>query len=225
MINKNISQSGRSMIEMLGVLAIIGVLSVGGIAGYSKAMEKFKINKTIDQISHIVANTRSLFIQQKNYAGLNSVIAHNVGIIPDEMWNNTDNEAYNVYGGRVHVNETYLYQKGAFLLSFENISKEACIALATHDWRQLHPYIYVVGEWQSIDEWVAMVDDLSSQGIIDLNKDQIKIEQSNFKNGSYGVNWYLNFLDFEPLSPADAAVACNNSDDDSNLYHIVFAFQ
>ena len=30
---------GRSMIEMLGVLAIIAVLSVGGIAGYSKAME------------------------------------------------------------------------------------------------------------------------------------------------------------------------------------------
>ena len=38
-------QSGRSMVEMLGVLAIIGVLSVGGIAGYSKAMTKFKINK------------------------------------------------------------------------------------------------------------------------------------------------------------------------------------
>ncbi len=27
-------QCGRSMIEMLGVLAIIGVLSIGGIAGY-----------------------------------------------------------------------------------------------------------------------------------------------------------------------------------------------
>lgn len=26
-------QSGRSMVEILGVLAIIGVLSVGGIAG------------------------------------------------------------------------------------------------------------------------------------------------------------------------------------------------
>lgn len=32
------SQSGRSMVEMLGVLAIIGVLSIGGIAGYSRAM-------------------------------------------------------------------------------------------------------------------------------------------------------------------------------------------
>ena len=31
-------QSGRSMVEMLGVLAIIGVLSVGGISGYSKAI-------------------------------------------------------------------------------------------------------------------------------------------------------------------------------------------
>ena len=46
---------GRSMIEMLGVLAIVGVLSVGGIAGYSKAMEKFKVNKTLEQYSYLVA--------------------------------------------------------------------------------------------------------------------------------------------------------------------------
>ena len=42
------NQCGRSMVEMLGVLAIIGVLSVGGIAGYSKAMNKYKINKKCD---------------------------------------------------------------------------------------------------------------------------------------------------------------------------------
>ena len=40
---------GRSMIEMLGVLAIIAVLSVGGIAGYSKAMMKYKINKMTEE--------------------------------------------------------------------------------------------------------------------------------------------------------------------------------
>jgi len=45
MKNLNVkNQNGRSMIEMLGVLAIIGVLSVGGIAGYSKAMTKYRIN-------------------------------------------------------------------------------------------------------------------------------------------------------------------------------------
>ena len=44
------------MIEMLGVLAIIAVLTVGGIAGYSKAMEKFKINKVIDDFNMLVMN-------------------------------------------------------------------------------------------------------------------------------------------------------------------------
>ena len=53
------NENGRSMVEMLGVLAIIGVLSVGAIAGYSKAMMKFKINKTIDQVSQIVTNIRT----------------------------------------------------------------------------------------------------------------------------------------------------------------------
>ncbi len=53
-ITKN-NQFGRSMVEMLGVLPIIGVLSIGGIAGYSKAMFKYKMNKTMDIISHAIA--------------------------------------------------------------------------------------------------------------------------------------------------------------------------
>ncbi len=47
-------QGGKSMIEMLGVLAIIAVLTVGGIAGYSKAMEKFKINKLVSEYSSVI---------------------------------------------------------------------------------------------------------------------------------------------------------------------------
>ena len=46
--------AGRSMIEMLGVLAIVGVLTVGGIAGYSKAMEQYKLNKVLNQYSHLL---------------------------------------------------------------------------------------------------------------------------------------------------------------------------
>ena len=45
---------GRSMIEMLGVLVIIGVLSVGGIAGYSKAMEKYKIDKALNEYNMVI---------------------------------------------------------------------------------------------------------------------------------------------------------------------------
>ena len=44
-------QSGRSMVEMLGVLAVIGVLSVGGIAGYSYGMNKYRANETINDVN------------------------------------------------------------------------------------------------------------------------------------------------------------------------------
>ncbi len=51
---KRVLQSGRSMIEMLGVLTIIAVLSVGGIAGYSKAMNKYKVNKLISEYNMVI---------------------------------------------------------------------------------------------------------------------------------------------------------------------------
>ncbi len=39
--------SGRSMVEMLGVLAVIGVLSIGGIMGYTYAMNKIHVNEIL----------------------------------------------------------------------------------------------------------------------------------------------------------------------------------
>ena len=45
---KKTQESGRSMVEMLGVLAIIGVLSIGGIAGYSMAMNRYRANEALD---------------------------------------------------------------------------------------------------------------------------------------------------------------------------------
>ena len=45
------SQRGRSMVEMLGVLAIVGVLSVGGVYGYGVASKKIKANELLHQAS------------------------------------------------------------------------------------------------------------------------------------------------------------------------------
>ena len=52
--------AGRSMIEMLGVLAIIAVLTVGGIAGYSKAMKKYQANKVVGEIIQVLAKYKEL---------------------------------------------------------------------------------------------------------------------------------------------------------------------
>lgn len=48
---KEKNELGRSMMEMLAVLAIVGVLSVGTIAGFRHAMAKQKINDIVHTIN------------------------------------------------------------------------------------------------------------------------------------------------------------------------------
>ena len=135
----DVLQYGRSMIEMLGVLAIVGVLSVGGIAGYSKAMQKFKINKTIDQVSQIVANIRTLYAQQTTYGSTQTWDFKQMGVIPDDMiWDST--YYLNPFNGIFHItsgNQIGIPEQ-YFAISIGGLSKEVCIALASYDWGDLH---------------------------------------------------------------------------------------
>ncbi len=88
------TQSGRSMVEMLGVLAIVGVLSVGAIAGYSKAMMKYKLNKQAEQyntlINAVARNVRNF--DDINTGGGQIINRYfiKMGEIPTEMIKNDD---------------------------------------------------------------------------------------------------------------------------------------
>ncbi len=58
-------QTGRSMIEMLAVLAIIGVLTVGGIAAYSFAVSKHRANQIYNQVDlRAVTSFSNPFVRQ-----------------------------------------------------------------------------------------------------------------------------------------------------------------
>ena len=149
--------AGRSMIEMLGVLAIIGVLSVGGIAGYSKAMQKYRINKTIEQITLIAGNVRAFFAPQRNYIGVNCSCYNDVcmgrssgdgcpivkkaKIFPDEMITVTDSKITSItnpFGYGVSLGATDKAKDGdrqAFSIDYYiGDNEEACIELLSQDW-------------------------------------------------------------------------------------------
>ena len=123
---------------MLGVLAIIGVLSVGGIAGYSKAMMKYKINKTADQITQIVGNVRTLYAGQKNYSGVSDKnVWKKAHLFPDEMWNKYKTSVENPFGGAFYMGTEHknCYDDcKAFSILIFGLPEEACMALATYDW-------------------------------------------------------------------------------------------
>ena len=102
--------AGRSMVEMLGVLAIIGVLSVGAIAGYSKAMMKYKLNKQAEQLTQILFSLEHyremLGRDRNNIANNYSVITMLIKLnaIPLEMIKPNDNlQIYDVFGNKVDI--------------------------------------------------------------------------------------------------------------------------
>ena len=130
------NENGRSMVEMLGVLAIIGVLSAGGLAGYSKAMFKHKLNTTMDQITMLVTNIRTAYGAQGSYSSLSVAGARKLGAIPAVM--GTSDTLTNPFKGSVTLNGSAVAAEGgatgtAFTVSYAGLPTEACIALATAD--------------------------------------------------------------------------------------------
>ena len=94
------SENGRSMVEVLGVLAIIGVLSVEAIAGYSKAMMKYKLNKQAEGLSMLFANCIPLSKQLpavnewKKYTEL----LPKLNLLPDSVKIKSSNEMKDILG-------------------------------------------------------------------------------------------------------------------------------
>lgn len=126
-------QTGRSMVEMLGVLAIVGVLSVGGITGYTKAMAKFKIGKTQDQIMNVINNVRSLYGTESSYDGLSDDTMIAANIAPKDMIRGTI--LVNAFGGQVAVAPAGTAGNNeGFVVELNHLPSEVCIALSTSDW-------------------------------------------------------------------------------------------
>ena len=100
-------ENGRSMVEMLGVLAIIGVLSVGAISGYSKAMMKYKLNKQTEQIGSILdyATLHYDDFDRLNLAHTNvTLLFQKLGAIPVEMIKEQNsNYIYDVFNNQVSI--------------------------------------------------------------------------------------------------------------------------
>ena len=116
------AQSGRSMIEMLGVLAIVGVLSAGGIAGYSMAMQSYKTTSLIEKINLIAQRARTTY--KGVYTGVTQDTLVNAGKI-------STNDYANPFGGNITVAAS---GSAAFTVTAGNVPAEACVDLVTSDW-------------------------------------------------------------------------------------------
>ncbi len=204
---------GRSMIEMLGVLAIIGMLSVGGIAGYSKAMEKIHVNKIVNMISDISTTIRTAYISQKAYDNFDGGLIgadnqiQDMGLLPPEYIFEFEGEKriglsspltfINPLGGTAKEEEYEISALSIGVLVPQNL----CVPLLTYDWR-------------NADMKGIYIEDITSNGL------GILFAYGNIDNGdncneNANPDYYycieIGKQRFKPVSPSVAAKYCESS--------------
>lgn len=70
-VNKK-HESGRSMIEMVGVLAVMGLITAAAFVLITSAMRSQKISRADDDVAAIAAGVRLLYNTSPDFAGLDN---------------------------------------------------------------------------------------------------------------------------------------------------------
>ena len=115
-------ESGRSMIEMLGVLAIMGVITAGAILLISSAMRTQKRNTVNEEVLQIVMGVRQLLGEYDDFSNINNSIFSAIGM-----------SSKNTYGGtyEIAVDPSNSRQ---FVVSVTGLSQTDCEYFATKAW-------------------------------------------------------------------------------------------
>ena len=71
----NSEESGRSMVEMIGVMAIMGLITAAGFVMVKSGMASQKQSRTLDEIEMLAANARNMTAGSETTCSLPSVDA------------------------------------------------------------------------------------------------------------------------------------------------------
>lgn len=132
------NQLGRSMMEMLGVLSIIGVLSVGGFSMVKKMQNSYNTNKVMEEISAFTRRARSVIREYTTSDGKLNNYVKNGKAIPDGVEFISDDDGFEGTSGVTYSFTTNSISndiKGVlFTIEISNLSEELCMQIATADW-------------------------------------------------------------------------------------------
>ncbi len=119
----NTRESGRTLLETLAVIGIMGILTVGSIGIYTKARNKLLRMQSIDEISELVDNIRTLFAGKTSYEGLTIGYLERMGGIKNKT---------NPFGQEIVVRPANSNEE--FAITYPNMSRPDCIYFGTVTW-------------------------------------------------------------------------------------------
>lgn len=116
-------ESGRSMIEMLGVLAIMGVITVGAVGMISTAMRTQKLTTVNDQVVQMVTMVRNLHAEYDDFSNMNGATIFGAIAMSNQ----------NPYGGNYELSVDPSNPR-QFVVKIDGLGQSECEALISKAW-------------------------------------------------------------------------------------------
>ena len=123
------SKQQLKIISFIGVFIACIMLGYLGMRNYKTSVEKLKINKCIEEITHIVMKIKDKYRNARNYADLDYQMAVQLNIFSPQMLKNDYGEALHSYKGGIDIYYSAISktnENGAFEVSFQGLSSYAC---------------------------------------------------------------------------------------------------
>ena len=125
------NQFGRSMVEMLGVLSVVGVLSVGGLSVVNSAQQRKNEGQLISDTSQLAMISKKLACQYDDaYSTYTNFLNRSEAIPSNLTYNATNNQIEGVLDSVTTITGNDKY----FAVSVAGIDESSCIKMATTDW-------------------------------------------------------------------------------------------
>lgn len=128
--------NGRSMVEMIGVLTIVGFLTLGGIWGFDRASQMMRINDLKDQVSTLVANVRAMHMTHNDYQDLSPHTLIGAGLVPEKIIGADGDSITHILQGKVLIGpaDTPEYKNTAFVIIYNGLDSFTCREITSVSW-------------------------------------------------------------------------------------------
>lgn len=126
------NESGRTMLEMLGVLGIMGIIMYGAVSGINYGMGTYKINQIYNDVQEQIQAVSDLYSWSRDYpdgetmtktACANDVFSR--GCTSDQK------AGLHPYGEGITINKP---ESGSFSIQYSGIPQDACRRLLEMEW-------------------------------------------------------------------------------------------
>jgi len=180
-------QKGRSMIEMIGVLAIVGILSVGSIGGYMLAMTKLRINRVQEGV--VLAAEYLKSYDMVGYSNMEAMV------IPEGALDKLASVQRSIDLGYGTTDKPI----SSYYITISGVPASLCKGLAMKEWASegveqigiiddvdADPYVFSTPTWLTLDSKIS-ADALSVEQI---NYIDTKCQSENYKKFRFRFTGY-----------------------------------